>query len=210
MPEECSRPEETKSDVFSDSARNQPGSERLVPLRTSSDGWRDGEHVRKPGARAVLLLGDSYTFGFGLERTERFGDRLQGLLDEYSSERWQVFNTGVSGWGTRIQTTFATDHLAAYDPVVIVLTFCLNDASDDLRFRYNVGNFSRPLWSFPLAAELARVSHLYRFVVERRTSTVLRNRLEMALAADPTTDLTLPESDPLNRLRRGSGSKPCR
>lgn len=45
--------------------------------------------------KAVLLFGDSFTFGDGLEDDQTFASRLSGLL----GEQWQVFNYGVSGYG---------------------------------------------------------------------------------------------------------------
>ena len=51
--------------------------------------------ARPDAARAVLLFGDSFTFGDGVEDGETFAWRLGEAL----GPDWQVFNYGVSGYG---------------------------------------------------------------------------------------------------------------
>lgn len=51
--------------------------------------------ARPEAAGAVLLFGDSFTFGDGVEDRETFAWRLAELL----GPGWQVFNYGVSGYG---------------------------------------------------------------------------------------------------------------
>ncbi|PJF40677.1 MAG: hypothetical protein CUN55_12435, partial [Phototrophicales bacterium] len=78
----------------------------------------------QPDAFKVLVLGDSYTFGWLVEREESFVGRLQARLDEvYGEGRIQLLNAACGGWGTvdylRYLETFG--HALQPDAVWVVL-----------------------------------------------------------------------------------------
>ena len=60
-----------------------------VGVRFNRYGLRDARDVATAGPKDVLALGDSFTFGWGVEETERFGDRLEALTGR------RVFNVAV-------------------------------------------------------------------------------------------------------------------
>ncbi len=66
-------------------------SEYDVEVATNSLGLRDDEPVAKAGQR-VLLLGDSFAMGYGVERGQLFADRLEAEL------RVDVVNAGTGGY----------------------------------------------------------------------------------------------------------------
>ncbi len=67
----------------------------------------------------VLILGDSFAFGVGLEVGERFSD----LLDASLPGDVDVVNGGVPGWGTDQEVLFYESSLRRLEPDVVVLTF---------------------------------------------------------------------------------------
>ena len=66
-------------------------------IAANSDGFRDKEFQvrRSPGKRRILLYGDSFTYGDGVARTDRFGDLLQAALPDV-----EIYNLGIVGSGT--------------------------------------------------------------------------------------------------------------
>jgi hypothetical protein len=62
-----------------------------VTYRTNSLGMRDEEVGPKRGFR-ILLLGDSYSAGYGVERHEQFADRLEERLGA------EILNAATGGW----------------------------------------------------------------------------------------------------------------
>lgn len=64
-------------------------------LCTLDDDGRRITPCHPQAQNAVLLFGDSFTFGDGLQDDETFAWRLAGIL----GSDWQVFNYGVSGYG---------------------------------------------------------------------------------------------------------------
>jgi len=62
-----------------------------VEIKTNEHGFRDDETPEKDGFR-ILMLGDSYTFGYGAERGGLFTDLLEDHLQT------EIINAGVGGF----------------------------------------------------------------------------------------------------------------
>jgi hypothetical protein len=79
------------------------------------------------GRRRVLLLGDSLTFGTGVEDGETFTARLRER-----APRFQPLNLGVSGYGTDQELLLLEREGLALEPEVVVLNVCVgNDIFDN-------------------------------------------------------------------------------
>lgn len=102
-----------------DWCRDRPGT-------TNSHGWRDAEHgfARRPGVRRLLALGDSGTFGPGVDQGERFTEYLE-------DDATEVINIGVCAWGTdqEVLAYEAEGHAYRADVVLLLVTIC-NDLED--------------------------------------------------------------------------------
>lgn len=96
----------------------------LPPATINSHGFRGPEP--QEGQRNVLMLGDSYTFGWGVADNETMPAQLQHLLDERESG-WQVLNAGVPGWGLFQQEVVLARVVERYRPEVVVLTLVRSD-----------------------------------------------------------------------------------
>jgi lysophospholipase L1-like esterase len=79
--------------------------------------YRFGEpHLREPGvprpatARRILVLGDSFTFGWLLSDADTYVARLQALVDgEFGAGRFVLLNAAAGGWGTADYLFFLED-----------------------------------------------------------------------------------------------------
>ena len=71
-------------------------SEFEVTIAFNEHGLRGPQraYAKPPGVSRVLILGDSYAFGQGVEESERFSDVLEQL-----EPGWRVDNLGMTGWG---------------------------------------------------------------------------------------------------------------
>jgi hypothetical protein len=88
-------------------------------------------NVVAPGASglpAVVVLGDSYAFGMGVDDGEEFPSVMGRAL----AGRADVVNLGSPGWGLTQEIRRYHDTGAAYDPRIVVLQFCGNDPDDNL------------------------------------------------------------------------------
>lgn len=97
-------------------------------VRHDADGWRQPEPPRPADpARRILVLGDSFTWGWGVSQGELFTDRLQVRL----SPTVAVYNRGVIGFGTAQEYLLLERELAATNYDAVVLMFFINDVADN-------------------------------------------------------------------------------
>lgn len=139
------------------------GTDTAMQVQTNSLGLRDEEWTPPgdPSAKTILCIGDSFTFGQGVDVDDRFDTVLERKLDE-ADESFQLVNAGVNAWGTIQATRYARDHFETFEPDIIVLTFCENDPSDDAYFLKKGQSFDE--FTFPGKTFLRDHSHFYRFV----------------------------------------------
>jgi hypothetical protein len=100
------------------------GSGRAVVLHANADGFR-GAAIGDAGARRrVTVLGDSMTFGEGVEEAERFTERLEAV-----EPAWRVENVGMIGYGPDLMLrAFEAVALAPPPAAVVAVLF-----TDDFR-----------------------------------------------------------------------------
>jgi hypothetical protein len=108
----------------------RPGRWRFV-YTTNRDRYR-GKIVPFPGDHyrvTVVVLGDSYSFGAGVQDDEVYSATLQAGLPE----SYQVVNLGIGGWGLTQEIRRYYDFGARYAPRFVILQFSANDPEDDLK-----------------------------------------------------------------------------
>ena len=86
---------------------------------------------KPPGSLRVVVLGDSFTQGYGVNEEDAYPRLLEGLLDEREpSRRHEVINLGVPGACPLDYVAFLEDAGLAYEPDLVVVGFMANDVSD--------------------------------------------------------------------------------
>ena len=99
-----------------------------VAFRYNSQRFRDHENVpRRPETRRVVVVGDSFTEGQGVNEPDTLPRRLETLLNTRASPGWDVRNCG------RRATDFPAlmdnfEAALAQEPDVVVYAMVLNDA----------------------------------------------------------------------------------
>ena len=89
--------------------------------------------TRPPGRYRVLVLGDSFAFGWGVEEADSFGARLaQGL--RVGTDRVEVLNGGVPGWSADDQLIFLERRGLDLSPDLVLMVETENDP-DDLQWK---------------------------------------------------------------------------
>jgi len=104
---------------------------------------RDGDLVcpKPPGRARCLVVGDSMTFGYGVDQGETFSDHVQRSLDPLG-ERVEVVNAGfASGYTFDTEFLFTREVAEKWQPDVVVVGVCLaNDLSDLSTTRWNIAD----------------------------------------------------------------------
>lgn len=89
----------------------------------NAQGYRDKEILKDTSKTEVLVIGDSFAAGHGLENlNDRFSDQLENKLGK---DRYTVYNLGVSGSDTRDEAKRLMEF--PVKPDVIVLQYFPND-----------------------------------------------------------------------------------
>lgn len=107
--------------------------EGCVSVDINSLGFRDLEFpVEKPkGELRILTIGDSFTFGSGVQLADSWPQVLEEMLEEERQGPVEVINGGYaagSHWPPGYVDWLASDGVA-FQPDVVILGFCLNDMS---------------------------------------------------------------------------------
>lgn len=97
-------------------------------VRTNSEGMRDRERVRakRDGITRIAAVGDSYTFGLGVDETETWPAVLERLLNQ-NGERYEVLNFGVCGYNSHDEALIIRNKVLAWNPDLIVIGYVTND-----------------------------------------------------------------------------------
>lgn len=114
------------------------GSDYQVHISTDELGARRHPPAagRPTGAPlTVMVLGDSYTFGIGVDDDQTWPYHLEQLLaDALPGTTARVVNLGVPGYGLTQMRLLAERHFEALNPRLLVVMMCSNDPGDDLGF----------------------------------------------------------------------------
>jgi GDSL-like Lipase/Acylhydrolase family len=105
---------------------HRPEFDTLVQL--DAEGWRQPDPPRPAdAAQRILVLGDSFTWGWGVSQGEALTDRLQARL----APTVAIYNRGVIGFGTAQEYLLLKRELAANTYEAVVLMFFINDLNDN-------------------------------------------------------------------------------
>ncbi len=148
---------------------------------TNSRGYRDLERsLAKPaGTRRIVVLGDSFAWGAGVEFEDAFPQRLERMLPRHRHEPWEVVSLARPGMNTVEQAAQLAEQGFTYDPDLVLLAYCLNDSEDE-----SAAELRRARDWQELRAERARRrqppalerSALYRVVSGRLRATIEAER----------------------------------
>jgi lysophospholipase L1-like esterase len=94
-----------------------------VDVTINSNRLRDHEYpVGRNEKNRMLVLGDSFGWGYGVDLTDRFDE----VLERRHSD-WEIINASVSGYGTDQQFLYLRDRGIVFKPDVVLLLLYSND-----------------------------------------------------------------------------------
>lgn len=111
-------------------------SEYKVPIHTDTFGCRSNNGCldkKKQGSIRILILGDSFVFGQGVEYSSTFPKVLEDLINKGKTRKeFQVISCGVPGWTTYQELDFLNRNLLELNPDLIIISIMpKNDFSEN-------------------------------------------------------------------------------
>lgn len=118
-----------------------------IVLTTNSYGVREKQWKapKPPGTLRVVILGDSFVLGSGINADERIGAHLEGYLRERTpgfEGEIEVLQIGMGSWNIQAECAFARRQLSLLKPDLMIHILVNNDLDDCLGVR-GFGGFSR-------------------------------------------------------------------
>ena len=113
---------------------HQPGQEGIFEtpqfqtvVRINENGLRDRtrSYERQNDSERILVLGDSFAWGYGVEESERFSQLLEAELGV------EVINAGISGYSTDQELLWYKNEGIKYESDLVVLVIAGNDVGDN-------------------------------------------------------------------------------
>lgn len=96
---------------------------RELTVHSNSYGFRSNRELSKTSDKIeILVLGDSFVFGEGVEEDERFTNILERL-----QPNWQVDNLGMTGWGPDLMLMALEKVGLSVNPDAVVLCIYTHD-----------------------------------------------------------------------------------
>lgn len=135
----CVTPHPTLNHVLRPQCEERTNAETLrVPVSTwvavNAEGWR-GADWRPPNQRKILMFGDSYTEGFGVENWRSLPAQTEAALASRGYD-WQVYNAGVMGYANALYPRIWKERFSArgaeIDYVLVNLDF--SDFNENLYY----------------------------------------------------------------------------
>ncbi len=107
--------------------------EYATKIIINQKGLRGAEYryEKEPGTLRVVMLGDSFAFGLGVDESDTVAVKLEELFGK-AGKKVEVINMGVDGFGTDQEYLLLREEGVKYDPdVVICLFFVGNDVENN-------------------------------------------------------------------------------
>jgi lysophospholipase L1-like esterase len=99
-----------------------------IRYRFNRDGYRDNEP--RPGSRRIVLLGDSVSFGLGVDQDEIYPAHLKRRLNADGQRRpWDVINLAIFAYNTADELEALEADGLKHRPELVILQFYMNDFS---------------------------------------------------------------------------------
>jgi lysophospholipase L1-like esterase len=165
-----------------------------VLVRSDANGFRDRQTTNAPGPGSplVLALGDSFTWGWGVENGEVFTDVMQNDLGRLADVR----NCGVNAYGTLQELLLLQRCLTnGLQPRLVIVMLCFNDFYDNInpaavRPSLAVDGTNVTLRNHPVAERiegwsgnlvkhshlLSAIDYMFAFGKEKRRTTELQEQ----------------------------------
>ena len=107
-----------------------------IQVNINSDKLRDDEYsLERTGKKRMLVLGDSFGWGWGVDLKDRFSE----ILEQRHAD-WEIINASVAGYSTDQEYLYLKERGIEYSPDVVLLLVYENDFYGNTVSEHNLYN----------------------------------------------------------------------
>lgn len=121
-----------------ENSRKTVKANKIFQVEHNRRGFRDSEHLVGPNPR-IVFLGDSFVWGYDVEKQERFTEKLHEKFSNSS-----IYNLGISGYGTDQQYLLLQQQYDFYMPNIVFLVFCTDNDKNENSHNYVHRGYFKP------------------------------------------------------------------
>jgi lysophospholipase L1-like esterase len=171
------------------------------PIHINSHGTRGEDFdLNKPSdVYRIISLGDSRTFGWGLEESETYSGVLERLLRNQlgGKRKIEVINAGVNAWSYSQIYVYLRDVAMRYSPDMVILA----DANLWTQFSENTSTrFKEQMTKRVKIKNLLRRCALYHFIIEVKLAQYYDKYRTKFIPVDPSRDELFKEQQVKGRM----------
>ena len=112
-------------------------------VKINAEGFRDDEiSPKEQFDLRILMLGDSMTWGYGVEKEETFSEVLQQKL-KAKGVNADVINAGATSYSPTLEYLLLKNKGLSYQPDVVVLNLDMSDIQDDYNYNQERAEFDQ-------------------------------------------------------------------
>jgi len=105
-------------------------SEWSTNVKINSYGLRD-EEPNNNAELKILVLGDSFTWGYGVEHNKAYTEVMQHQLTKQRKQSIDVINAGATSYSPVLQYLYLKNRGKEFKPDIIIMNFDMSDVQDD-------------------------------------------------------------------------------
>jgi len=108
-----------------------------IKFKVNSLGLRDYEYnaIKPDNTFRILMLGDSFTEGYGVEINETFSKILEKNLNFSFKQNIEVINAGITGYSPMIDYLYLQNKGLELEPDLVILNYSMTDFYDDWKYK---------------------------------------------------------------------------
>ncbi|MBN1526576.1 MAG: SGNH/GDSL hydrolase family protein [Candidatus Omnitrophica bacterium] len=112
-----------------------------IYFRTNNRGMRgpgDYNYEKPEGVFRIAVMGDSFTFGVGVDADKTASYLLGELLDNEEPGRYEVLNFGVNSYSPILEYAYLKNEVIRYDPDMVIVMLDISDIQDDYLYEPHI------------------------------------------------------------------------
>ncbi len=169
-------------------------------VKINAEGFRDDEILPKEQFDLrILMLGDSMTWGYGVEKEETFSEVLQQKM-KAKGVKADVINAGATSYSPTLEYLLLKNKGLSYEPEVVILNLDMSDIQDDY-FREKAAEFDQEGNIIRVSGIKEQTTLLYKIRNKMKTNRFIADKISLIDSRFSTqikeeTQNTIPQGDP--------------